>query len=79
MKKGQLILVVLLVINFLLMEFAQAQNQSIISTSPLAEKNICYRKPIPYSNVREADVMWSKRVWRVIDLKEKINLPLYYP
>jgi gliding motility associated protien GldN len=29
--------------------------------------------------VREADVMWSKRVWRVIDLREKLNLPIYYP
>ena len=29
--------------------------------------------------MREADVMWSKRVWRVIDLKEKMNHPLYYP
>lgn len=36
-------------------------------------------KPIPYVYVREADVMWSKRVWRVIDLREKINFPLYYP
>jgi len=37
------------------------------------------RKPIPYTPLREADVMWSKRVWRTLDLREKFNHPLYYP
>ncbi len=37
------------------------------------------REPIPYTSLREADVMWSKRIWRVIDMRQKINLPLYYP
>lgn len=36
-------------------------------------------KPIPYAYVREADVLWSKVIWRVIDLRQKINFPLYYP
>ena len=37
------------------------------------------RKPIPYYYLREADVMWSKRLIRMLDLRQKINLPLYYP
>lgn len=37
------------------------------------------RRVIPYTHVREADVMWSTRVWRLLDLREKINHPLYYP
>lgn len=35
--------------------------------------------PMQQAYVRDADMMWSKRVWRVIDLREKMNLPLYYP
>ncbi|MGV8829203.1 MAG: type IX secretion system ring protein PorN/GldN [Breznakibacter sp.] len=41
--------------------------------------HVANRKPIPYVHVREADVLWSKTVWRVIDLREKMNLSLYYP
>lgn len=42
-------------------------------------EHIVYRKPIPYVYEREADIMWQRRIWRVIDLREKINHPLYYP
>lgn len=37
------------------------------------------KKPIPYPHTREADVMWAKVIWRMVDLREKMNLPLYYP
>lgn len=37
------------------------------------------RRPIQYTYLRESDVMWEKRVWRDIDMREKQNLPLYYP
>lgn len=43
------------------------------------KEHVMNRKPIPYPYVREADVMWSNTVWRIIDLREKMNLPLYYP
>lgn len=34
---------------------------------------------LEYDHIREADVMWQKRVWRVIDTREKLNLPFAYP
>jgi gliding motility associated protien GldN len=43
------------------------------------ENDFSKRKVIPYPFVREADVMWSKVAWEMIDLREKMNLPLYYP
>jgi gliding motility associated protien GldN len=36
-------------------------------------------KILPYAHLREADVPWEKRMWRIIDTREKINLPFRYP
>jgi gliding motility associated protien GldN len=33
----------------------------------------------PYPYLREADMMWSTRHWERIDLRQKMNLHLYYP
>ncbi len=43
------------------------------------KQHIVDKKPIPYEKVREADIMWSKVVWRMIDFREKMNQPLYFP
>lgn len=43
------------------------------------DKTILENTPLPYAYVREADVMWEKRLWRVIDMEEKINQVFYYP
>ena len=36
-------------------------------------------KPIEFLNPRADDIFWQKVVYRMIDLREKINYPLYYP
>lgn len=43
------------------------------------KENTRNRRPVQYVHERETDVMWSKRVWRTLDLREKFNHPLYYP
>lgn len=34
---------------------------------------------LPYEPIREADIAWEKRIWRVIDTREKRNLVFRYP
>lgn len=43
------------------------------------KENAVNRRFIPYTHLREADVTWEKRVWRKVDMREKINQPLYFP
>jgi gliding motility associated protien GldN len=46
---------------------------------PWQERDRANNKPLPYEYVREADVMWSKKIWRTIDTRQKMNLPFTYP
>jgi gliding motility associated protien GldN len=43
------------------------------------QEHIPTKRLIPYEFVREADVIWSKRVWRTIDMREKMNHSIYLP
>ena len=52
---------------------ADAPLDGIVEKRTVLEKEI-----LPWEPVRESDVMWSKRVWRVIDVREKMNLPFIY-
>jgi gliding motility associated protien GldN len=46
----------------------------------VVEKKLTAEKRVlPYESLREADIMWEKYVWRVIDTREKLNLPFVYP
>lgn len=37
------------------------------------------RKPLPYPNIREADVFWQKRIWREVDIRQKMNQTFVHP
>lgn len=37
------------------------------------------RTPIKYKYVDDRDIFWSKDVWEIIDLNQKINFKYYYP
>jgi gliding motility associated protien GldN len=52
--------------------------QGVINGAYIKE-HIPTKQMIKYTYLREADVMWEKRVWRRIDLREKMNFTLYYP
>ena len=46
----------------------------------IAYRTVVAEKPIlSYEVPNERDVFWQKRVWRVLDVREKINLPFIYP
>jgi gliding motility associated protien GldN len=50
-----------------------------ILTEVYTREHIPNKAPVPYAYIREADVMWAKDIYRIIDLRQKQNLPLYYP
>ena len=36
-------------------------------------------KPLEYGYINDRDVLMGKMTWEIIDLKERINFPLYFP
>lgn len=46
---------------------------------PYDKTHTINRKPVPNQYEREADVMWTKIVWRRVELAERANQHLYFP
>ena len=76
MKKKGLFSIILLAAIILNLTGLKAQD---VLNGVYVKRHVNDKKPVPYQYLREADVMWSKTVWRKLQLKEKMNFPLYYP
>ncbi len=46
----------------------------IVEREVLKEQRI-----LAYEPIREADIVWEKRIWRVLDVREKMNIQFMYP
>ena len=57
---------------------ATAQVSNVLDGAYVKESNIT-KRVVPYPALREADVMYTQRIWQEMDLREKINHPYYYP
>jgi gliding motility associated protien GldN len=65
-------------------QFAFAQDPEPLSTElpmdDITERDIVKdRSTLPYQPIREADILWERRIWRVVDVREKMNLPFTAP
>tara|TARA_R110002051_G_scaffold181460_1_gene250975 strand:- start:54300 stop:55202 length:903 start_codon:yes stop_codon:yes gene_type:complete len=56
-----------------------AKTPSDIGKKTAAQIEMDNDGPLNYGYVDDRDVLWSKTVWEVIDLDERVNFPLYYP
>lgn len=54
--------------------FCQAPIDDIVPRRMVKERTM-----LQYPPIREADIFWEKRISRVIDVKQKQNLPFMYP
>lgn len=60
--------------------FAQSKGKEpLVLDGIYVKETIPQRIPVPYPHLRESDMIWTKRIWRTVDLREKMNHPLYYP
>lgn len=72
-------IVLLSLISLSALSQPNCNNEGVLSRESYTRFHTISRKPIPYTHIRESDVMWHTRIWRTIDLRDKFNHPLYYP
>ena len=69
---------ILLFVSFLMISIT-GNAQDILDGAYDRKTTYENRKVQPYPHLRAADVMWARKIWREIDMREKVNHPFYYP
>nr|WP_321426990.1 gliding motility protein GldN [uncultured Acetobacteroides sp.] len=69
----------LLCVNIAVAQDEEIKKPSLVPLSPYTKSISHERTPLDYHAVQEADIYKSWRIWRMVDLREKLNHPLYYP
>lgn len=57
----------------------QAQTPAYETPGAFPKQAVAERKIVPWPYLREADVMYSRRIERIVDTREKINLCMKWP
>src|SRR5690349_5333129 len=54
---------------------AQApETSSFIPLDDITERTVVAdHRTLPYQPIREADILWERRLWRLVDVREKMN------
>jgi gliding motility associated protien GldN len=84
------IFVLVIIACFASQGYSQAENEEIMTESSIPaediyiddivrKRNVVEQRVLPYDPIREADIAWEKRIWRMIDTREKMNLSFRYP
>lgn len=60
--------------------FAQDPSAPVVPIDDITNREVMSdRVVLPYQPLREADILWERRIWREIDVREKMNLPFAAP
>ncbi|GJM35809.1 MAG: gliding motility protein GldO [Saprospiraceae bacterium] len=75
---------ILLIFALFLARTLSAQLEStpdvVLPLDGIVERSTLQQKaPLVYPPIREADILWETRIWRVLDTREKLNLCFRYP
>jgi len=79
MKKTILLTAFLLFISVSYAQQVETGKKSLVLDGVVKMEQIEEKEPLPYPPLNESDIFMKRRVWRALDLRERLNYPLYYP